>query len=258
MRACRAVFVVLAVAVVSMLGVGSASAGGPTSVLLVEPGSGESASLHYSDKDYELLGAVLGASGERSVEADTSASGHDVGPSVNVTWLIHDVQVWRVDQVYPAAPGGPWISTRQVLGDAGSVWDSPVVWHRATDVGLLESLLRRLGVMPGEGAAPVAVEPPVTAELPGAAEASGAAEAPLDAETPARSALSAQDDASAPGWLWGFGGLVLGAGLAAVALRAAGPGVRPVSPTGDLPSTSDAVDDWAPHDELASPGPHRG
>lgn len=258
MRACRAVFVVLAVAVVSMLGVGSASAGGPTSVLLVEPGSGESASLHYSDKDYELLGAVLGASGERSVEADTSASGHDVGPSVNVTWLIHDVQVWRVDQVYPAAPGGPWISTRQVLGDAGSVWDSPVVWHRATDVGLLESLLRRLGVMPGEGAAPVAVEPPVTAELPGAAEASGAAEAPLDAETPARSALSAQDDASAPGWLWGFGGLVLGAGLAAVALRAAGPGVRPVSPTGDLPSKPDAVDDWAPHDELASPGPHRG
>jgi hypothetical protein len=252
MRACRAVFVVLAVAVVSMLGAGSASAGGPTSVLLVEPGSGESASLYYSDKDYELLGAVLGASGERPVEADTSASGHDVGPSVNVTWLIHDVQVWRVDQVYPAAPGGPWISTRQVLGDAGSVWDSPVVWHRATDVGLLESLLRRLGVMPGEGAAPVAVEPPVTAELPGAAEA------PLDAETPARSAPAAQDDPSAPGWLWGFGGLVLGAGLAAAALRAARPGVRPVSPTGDLPSTPDAVDDWAPHDELASPGPHRG
>ena len=34
-----------------------------------------------------------------------------------MTWLIHDVAVWRVDRVYLGDEGGPWIATQSDMND---------------------------------------------------------------------------------------------------------------------------------------------
>ena len=34
------------------------------------------------------------------------------GPGITVTWLVHDVEPWRVDRIYLGGKDGPWISTQ--------------------------------------------------------------------------------------------------------------------------------------------------
>jgi hypothetical protein len=65
---------------------------------------------------------------------------------VTLTWLIHDVQVWKVDQVHLGGKGAPWVETRTVL-DEGSVWDVSASWHRANPKlrNLLDEVLSDAG-----------------------------------------------------------------------------------------------------------------
>jgi hypothetical protein len=164
-----------------------ASAGGPTSALLSVPGEGRTASVYYTDPDYEELSDLVGGTGIASRTIDDSGETHEVGPGVTVTWLIHDVQVWRVDRIYPAADGSPWIATQEMDFDTGTIWDSPVVWHRAVGGKQLTTLLDRL--LGGQSSAP---QP-----------------APAKSETPAAAPAPAPAESS-NGARWGLGGLAAG------------------------------------------------
>jgi hypothetical protein len=248
----RAASVVLICAVLLVIGGGRAVAGGPTSVLLVAPGSGQTASLYSGDDDYELLGELLGAFGAARSSDDSAGADHAAGNGVTVTWLVHDVQVWRVDYVYPAAPGGPWVATRVSDLQGGTIWDSEVAWHRVVDGALLENLLGRLDLLPGSAPA----TGPEAAPAPGldrpVADAGPAAE---DGRTPAATAppSSSTPASTAAAWVWGLAGIVLGAGVGLLVGRRRRPTV--LLPGVDDPiGSADGAEtaDWVPDDELAS------
>ncbi|ANS67437.1 hypothetical protein SLINC_5213 [Streptomyces lincolnensis] len=98
-------------------GASAASAGGPTSVLVVSPQSMETASLYQSDEEYGELERLLGeaGTGTRDKPPEATLIG---GRQINVTWMVHDVSPWRVDRVFPspeADSGEVWIHTAATL-----------------------------------------------------------------------------------------------------------------------------------------------
>ena len=118
MLAVRAVAVVLTAWVLAILAPpGPASAGGPTSAMLSVPGEGRTASLYYSDDAYEQLARLVDVGGAGAV--DESGRSHEAGTGVTVTWLVHDVEPWRVDRIYLAGDDGPWIATQEMLTGKG-------------------------------------------------------------------------------------------------------------------------------------------
>lgn len=121
-----------------------ASAGGPTSVLLVAPKLGKTAALYYSDPEYEELTSLLGGVHGMWTPPLRNAESHETDDFVRVSWLAHDVYAWRVDQIYPTAPGGMRISTK--LEPA----EHPV-WHRIAGDKVLLRLLDKLGLLTAEG-----------------------------------------------------------------------------------------------------------
>jgi hypothetical protein len=261
MRHVRAALVVLALSVMSLaFAAGPAAAGGPTSVLLVQSDTSKAASLYYTDADYVTLSELVGASSERGLsgKTDTSGKSHDLGSGVTLTWLVHDVAVWRVDRVYLDAEGGPWIATQLVMNDSGNVYDSPTVWHTAIDAGALRGLFERVGLGSGStasGGAAGAVVPDIAAVTP---------------EPPQKTSQPASRTPTWGGWVWGLAGLALGAALA-VATSALLPRARRASaartdtePPADgslVHETQPDPDDgsaWTPADELSWSGSARG
>ncbi len=167
MRTSRRRFAAVAAAV---LGIGlswssiaaPAVAGGPTSVLLVSPDSGRTASLYATDPDYSVLAGLLGAAVDGDVPTEPSTADAEAqasGAGVTVTWLIHDVQVWRVDRIYPQAAGGPWVATQVSAGGPALTGDTPTTWHVVTRGKELEALLDRLG-LDAAAAPPPSCRPP--------------------------------------------------------------------------------------------------
>ncbi|MFE1951346.1 hypothetical protein ACFW9D_12845 [Streptomyces sp. NPDC059524] len=208
MRAVRnlaALFTALAAALGLVLwGTAQASAGGPTSVLVVSPESKESASLYFSDKDYERLARLLGEPGETK-GALPPGLGVGAGRRLNVTWLLHDIQPWRVDRVYPDTPGSKevWIHTSTDMNGLNGIW------HTADKPAELRSLMRELGVMgkrsPG-GRDPVAPAAEPSRNLTMAKPDDPATSTPAQAAGPA-------PDAVAVGWWWVVPGVLAGAAL---------------------------------------------
>ena len=263
MRRCRATIATFALTVTALLVAGPALAGGPTSVLLVVPGSGRTASLYTGNADYQKLGELVGAfdAASGTGTTDPSANGRAFGSGVTVTWLIHDVHVWRVDRIY--FDGGPWIATQIVANESGVIWDKPVVWHTATRGKELAALLDRLGVSPiphGEG--PVA-DGPAVGSYAGTDLAAPAA-APADES---KTASRRPDTApwGQPGPVWGLAGLTLGVVLTTAALRLLGNSgdaehelVTPEPTEDDLadvetpPTEPDSQQAWSPTEELSS------
>jgi hypothetical protein len=194
------------------------SAGGPTSVLLVNPDTGRVAALYTSDPRYQRLSDLVGASfGVSSPSPQPTASGSGgylVGSGgINVTWLVHDVQVWRVDRILVDGAGHVSVATQQDES-GGSIWDVQPVTHAPSDARALLALLDGLGLRaPGS---------------PAAAPSSAAAPSPAPAARPV-AAAGAPQAASAPGTataaLWALAGAALGAALASAALRVV-PAVR--------------------------------
>ena len=200
---------------------GPAQAGGPTSVLMVVPGTGQTASLYTGDPDYEALASTVGAfsaSGAATGKVDGTGE-HAVGTGVTLTWLIHDVTVWRVDRVYLDAKGGPWIST-QVDHTGTGIWDKPETWHTAVDGTVLADLLDRHGVdgVTGTDAAadetsPVQPDAAVVPDAPAATDTTGNG-------STGSSEQAAESSGSRAGMLgWGLGGLALGVALTLAAMR---------------------------------------
>ena len=161
-----ALVAVLTVLLVPVLVAGPAAAGGPTSVLLTAPDIGRTASLYTTDDAYgqlaEQVGAYLALGSDAGSEGGSSSRSHAIGSGVTLTWLMHDVSVWRVDRVYVDAAGGPWISSQESVG--GSIWEAPETWHRAAQPKALVALLSSMGLLAGtSGAAPGEPTVPVTA-----------------------------------------------------------------------------------------------
>lgn len=256
MRRGRAALAVVIALLIPMLLAEPASAGGPTSVLLVAPGSGQTASLYTSDTDYQTLAGLVGAFGGNGASAPAAGSGtsNEVGRSVTLTWLVHDVQVWRVDHVYFEAAGGPWIATQTTAGDSGSILDNPVVWHRATSGKELVALLNRLGVSPGGSG---------SVTRPGIGIAASPAAGTEEKGTAHNAASQTRGGA---GWLWGLAGLILGVVLTLAGIRlharrrAVFEGVAVAEPADAIntdmrmsPFGADSALGQVPTDELSSP-----
>jgi hypothetical protein len=180
-----------AMAAVVVLGYGTAFAGGPTSVLIVSPEKGMTAAAYHSDEEYDLLMRAL----EAQPDADRGAPEDLIlGPGgawqLNVTWLIHDVAVWRVDRIVLDARKGVWINTQDTV-DGGVVdIDRPGVWHRSSHPDELLALLGRWGMLDGIASVPVEAAPSEDA----AARSDGA-------NAPAHARAAPADDANATGSL---------------------------------------------------------
>jgi hypothetical protein len=201
MRPRHAVLALISALLLPMALAGPAAAGGPTSVLLVVPGEGRTASLYTGQADYETLAEQVGAFGDTGARSSTDVIDRATSTQVTVTWLIHDVSVWRVDRIYPDAPGGPSIATQTSIDGSPDIWSSPVQWHTATQGKVLIGLLTRLGLIDGAVDVQPAVTPTPTARAATAATATRS---------------TAADGASGP--VWGAAGLALGVLLTARAL----------------------------------------
>lgn len=238
-RAALTAATALALALTTALA-GPAQAGGPTSVLMVVPGTGQTSSLYTGDPDYEALAGAVGAFSDGAAgNVDGSGAGHEVDTGVTLTWMIHDVSVWRVDRVYLDAKGGPWIAS-QVDQTGIGVFNQPVVWHTSSDPAALTDVLERHGVagVAGTGATDADSAPvqPDVAAVP---------DAPAADDTTGTSEPAAESSNSRAGMLaWGLGGLALGIALTLAAIRLGQRSRTPQEPT---------QDDQAP--EFAEVGP---
>ncbi|MEU6255966.1 hypothetical protein [Streptomyces sp. NPDC047043] len=189
-------------------GASSASAGGPTSVLVTSPSSGEASALYYSDGEYAQLQRLLGPPGTGTRE---KPPGPDLAGArqINVTWLAHDISPWRMDRVFPvdSRTGAVWIHTAANVPD-----NLDGYWHRAGNPAQLRTLLKKLGVM-GKASDDgyVGIFP-----APWQSEGTDAAATP-DAETKkvtAGSSAAGTDDGT--DWWWALPGAGAGALLALV------------------------------------------
>ncbi|MGW2768546.1 hypothetical protein [Streptomyces sp. NPDC001275] len=127
---------------VMVWGASSAAAGGPTSVLVTSPQSGEAGALYYSAKEYGQLERLLGPAGSGSRDKPPEA---DLvhARQINVTWLAHDISPWRLDQVFPVTgESAVWIHTAANVPESMNGY-----WHRAEQPARLRALLAKLGVM---------------------------------------------------------------------------------------------------------------
>ncbi|MFI2430474.1 hypothetical protein [Streptomyces sp. NPDC018693] len=209
-----------AVSALVMWGAAPASAGGPTSVLLVAPGSSEATGLYYADERYKELEGLIDST--RSGTARTpDAADLTHARQINVTWMIHDITPYRLDQVFPVLGGEDvWIRTSD-LPDSVSGY-----WHRAPAPTQLRALLTELGVMgpvsdEGSGGAGRDLLEGDTAETGAGSTAEtgagGTPESASAAAAPAPRGSGASPDAGT-NWWWTLPGAAAGGALA-LALR---------------------------------------
>jgi hypothetical protein len=160
------------VAVLWLFAAPVAFAGGPTSVLLVDPGKGKTAALYNQDADYNALLDAVGQRPTLPLPAGTPDLHGGPGTSaINITWLTHDVQVWRIDHVFMTEEGGPWIETYESNGVDFIGFDQRGTVHRAANPqalkALLESHLGKPKVTAIPANAPVAVAPAAVVQTTG-------------------------------------------------------------------------------------------
>ncbi|WP_327353932.1 hypothetical protein [Streptomyces sp. NBC_01304] len=195
-------------AVLTLAGASTAVAGGPTSVLVTSPESGEAGAVYSTAKEYRQLGELLGdPSGGRTTTPPNLNEVMYGGRQINVTWMAHDISPWRYDQVYPdvgAKKGITWIHTST---DA----DKPGVgiWHKAEEPAKLRALLKGLGVMGKIGDKGSGIRPSDPTAGAGADE-----EPAAPAQGEPKSAVAALPSDDSTGWWWAVPGLVAGAALA--------------------------------------------
>ncbi|MXM67252.1 hypothetical protein GR925_28430 [Streptomyces sp. HUCO-GS316] len=128
--------------VLMLWGASSASAGGPTSVLVTSPSNGKASALYVSDRRYgelwNLLGEAGGGTPGKPPEADLAHA-----RQINVTWMAHDISPWRMDQVYvvESRPHAVWIHTAAEAPENMNGY-----WHRAMHPAQLRALFKSLGM----------------------------------------------------------------------------------------------------------------
>jgi hypothetical protein len=193
-----------------------AHAGGPTSVLMTNPATRRAHALYYSDQAYQRLASGVGAFGPESGSAQRPQSVvDDFGSEIRLTWLIHDMSIWRIDRVRITPQDGTWVETLVQVAD-GDIFSRPANWHRAADLKLLMGSLKAAGLLAGPArvtADPTSTVPPATAPTVAQAVPTVAQTAPAPVVVPGRSAVPV------PAMIAGMGvaGLIVGA-VAALAL----------------------------------------
>ena len=149
-----------------------AYAGGPTSVLLANPDLKRSNALYYTDSAYDQLASAVGEG------AGASGLPPGINPAKNevrLTWLIHDMRIWRIDRVYLTRNHGIWVETVTGLNGDGDVFDQPASWHRAKDDQVLTALLTAAGMLGSTDSRPSGASAPAAETTSGAATASAPA-----------------------------------------------------------------------------------
>ena len=198
-RIARLIAMLTVAAGVALAAPGTAVAGGPTSVLLASPYVDAATGFYYTDPQYEHLQTLLGGPDLPTGAPEPAVAAGS--PYVTATWLIHDVDAWRIDRIFlvgadvwvvseMAGDGGPLTGDGMYPNQAGN---AAAIWHRPTDPVALTALLTAHGLTPGS------TRPSTTAGTLAAA-----------ADAPTRT-----------GWLWAIGGLVTGLLLGGVLVRAA-------------------------------------
>lgn len=209
----------------------SAVAGGPTSVLITSPESGETASLYFDDARYEALSKQLGGQGmgkppEGQKKRPSSLDSAVGSRQINVTWMVHDVQPWRLDRVYPSADVSTlWIYTTTDLPGTESG-----VWHKAEQPAALRGLLKKIGVMGEKTGYGVGADYPPAWETTDPAAADGApAEEQIreGRRAPERTETAAASSGGTDGWWWAIPALGTGVVLGLVLRPLAGRLPRP-------------------------------
>ena len=146
-KTCLAALIALLAAVSWFAAAQSASAGGPTSVLLANPQTGRVAALYHTDKAYDRLADAVGAyASENGSTNRPGAVTEDFTGEIRLTWLIHDMSIWRIDRVHATAEDGMWVQT-VVRTDGGNVLDQPGSWHRPVDAKALATALQDAGLL---------------------------------------------------------------------------------------------------------------
>ena len=152
-----------------------ASAGGPTSVLVVDYDGSRAAGALTGSPAYADLEKALDAYNTPTGDAMPAASFMD--SRVRLTWLVHDVTPWRVDAVIIDGDD-VWVETSMNLADGKDLFQAPAVLHRPKDTALLLATLTSLGVYGDTRSSPTSTSSPtprpvaparVAAVIPGTA-----------------------------------------------------------------------------------------
>ena len=169
-----------------------ASAGGPTSVLVVNyDGNRASAAL---------TGSTLYSDLETALDPSTTPSGEKLAPAafmntpIRLTWMIHDVTPWRVDAISIVGTD-VWVETTADAGSGQSLFETPTIRHRAKDAGLLVATLTALGVYGQQNESPSATPSPTRPAVAAAAASDAVAVDVAPTVAPATEDLS-----SIPWW----------------------------------------------------------
>lgn len=170
----------------------TAHAGGPTSVLVTQPGV-SAAGLYYTDEAYDELLGLLPTGKTRGKELPPGG-----GVAYSLTWMVHDVMPWRFDRVSVHGDGTAWVATT-FSADATTGWQP---------VGEGTELFDLLTAVLADGGAPG----PVSETMAASAPATSATETRTVTET---------EWFSLSGWRWVVPGAVLGllVGVAAARVR---------------------------------------
>lgn len=209
-------------------------AGGPTSVMLTNPGQGRAAAVYYSDPQYAELDEVLHGGGSSTSEETPPESR---GASYfNVTWLVHDVSIWRTDQVMMQPDGPVWVATENVYGEESPAQSAN--WIQVDDPDGFRSLAASLGLIGPASAVTDTADTSDTSDTAGTALPEPEAAAP-----PATVVREEIRWFSLAGWRWAVPGLLVGL-LAAALTR--GRRIEPMTPRRELIE--------GPPERLTSPG----
>ena len=124
----------------------SAYAGGPTSVLMVNPALQQARAAYTGDSVYAALAAAVG---EGQTGPNAAPAGLATGEDIRLTWLIHDMQIWRIDRIHAAGADGIWIETVMVVDVTGEgrMSDGPAHWHRPANEAALTAVLSDIGLL---------------------------------------------------------------------------------------------------------------
>jgi hypothetical protein len=139
---------VLVVFSLFLLSATPAWAGGPTSLLITSPTEQRAAALYVSDVMYGELSSALGTGQPVADPQAPPLHGTPGSNAINITWLLHDVQVWRVDHVFLTTQGGPWVESYQSYD--GIKFDQDGVVHRPADPDKLIKVINTILGDPGQ------------------------------------------------------------------------------------------------------------
>jgi hypothetical protein len=153
-----------------------AYAGGPTSVLMTSPGRQQARAAYHSDSVYSALADAVGE-GQTGPNAPPAGLAIGGGEDVRLTWLVHDMQIWRIDRIHLSSADGMWIETVVDHTGEGRMLERPAHWHRAADADGLLAALSAAGLLGDSGTAPTspsatgaeATVPPPSSAIPGLA-----------------------------------------------------------------------------------------